>query len=173
MTFSGLSFEFLWTLSELSQDFLRTFPGLSHSQNFVITSQNSLRSFPGVSHGFLRTFHKFLIAFSKLSQDFLRTSSGICQDFPGRSVDVSTAFYFFNLFTFFFFKAFLEHSKDFLRLEQAMVSAVLAHVLCIGISIRTRQESQCPMYAGFSYLFYQPVCQAVFQCKFTARLNKP
>ena len=58
-------------------------------------------------------------------------------------------------------------------LEQAMVSAVLALVLCIGASIRTRQESKCPLYAGFSNLFYQPVCQAVFQCKFTARLNQP
>ena len=54
-------------------------------------------------------------------------------------------------------------------LEQAMVHAVLALVLCIGASIRTHRESKCPLYAGFFYLFYQPVCQAVFQC----RLNHP
>ena len=77
------------------------------SQNFFRSSQNSLRSFPGVPTGFLRIFHKFLIAFSKLSQDFLRSSSGICQKFPERSLHVSTAL--------FFFKAFSEHSKDFLK----------------------------------------------------------
>ena len=50
-TFSGFFSGFIWTLSELSQDFLSTFQGLSHSQNFVINFQN-----------FLRSFHEFLLA---------------------------------------------------------------------------------------------------------------